>query len=88
MGLHRASGRGNDGRPLRGELYLDQMRCTQCAAVSYSAAARLLVERGERCPLCGGAMALVPDDAPVAVAAEAKEIGSEEQNEEARRFKR
>ena len=88
MALHRTSGRGNDGRPLRGELHLDQMRCTQCAAVSYSAAARLLVERGERCSLCGGALRLVPDDAPVAVTADAKETGSDEPDEESRRFRR
>ena len=44
------------------------MRCTQCAAVSFSAAARTLVERGERCPQCGGEVALVQE--PVAVVAE------------------
>lgn len=30
------------------------MLCESCAAVSYSAAARQIVERGERCPRCGG----------------------------------
>jgi phage FluMu protein Com len=44
------------------------MRCTQCAAVSFSAAARTLIEQGERCPQCGGEMALAPEEAPVAVA--------------------
>jgi hypothetical protein len=34
------------------------MRCTQCAAVSYSAAARTLVSRGERCSQCGGELVL------------------------------
>jgi hypothetical protein len=34
------------------------MRCTQCAAVSYSAAARTLVSRGERCAQCGGEVVL------------------------------
>jgi hypothetical protein len=34
------------------------MRCTQCAAASYSAAARTLVSRGERCPQCGGELVL------------------------------
>jgi hypothetical protein len=46
------------------------MRCTQCAAVSYSAAARTLVEQGHRCPVCGGEVALAPQEPPVAVAAE------------------
>ena len=34
------------------------MLCTQCAAASYSAAAMTLVERGQPCPRCGGALAL------------------------------
>jgi len=46
------------------------MRCTQCAAVSYSAAARTLVKQGYRCPVCGGEVALAPEGPPVAVAAE------------------
>jgi hypothetical protein len=43
------------------------MRCTQCAAVSYSAAARTLVKEGYRCPVCGGAVKLAPQEPPVAV---------------------
>ena len=46
------------------------MRCTQCAAVSFSAAARTMVAQGYRCPVCGGEVALVPQEPPVAVAAE------------------
>lgn len=42
------------------------MLCTQCAAASYSAAAKTLVERGQPCPVCGGALALGPPD-PVGV---------------------
>ena len=46
------------------------MRCTQCAAVSFSAAARTMVEQGYRCPVCGGEVELAPQETPVAVAAE------------------
>jgi DNA-directed RNA polymerase subunit RPC12/RpoP len=49
---------------------LDQLRCTQCAAESYSAAARTLVEQGYRCPVCGGEVVLVPQEPPVGVALE------------------
>ena len=44
------------------------MLCTQCAATSYSAAARTLVESGERCPRCGGPVVLEPAE-PVGIAA-------------------
>ena len=47
------------------------MRCTQCAAVTFSAAARTLVERGDRCEACGGEVVLVTEHPPVGVAAEA-----------------
>ncbi len=43
------------------------MRCTECAATFYSAAARTLVARGERCAECGGELLLVPLEPPVAV---------------------
>ena len=49
---------------------MDQLRCTQCAAESYSAAARTLVEQGYRCPVCGGEVVLVPQEPPVGVAVE------------------
>ena len=75
------------------------MRCTQCAAVSYSAAARPLVERGYRCPQCGGELALAPSAAapegqPVGVTAESQAAESagdaelREARERARRFER
>ena len=35
---------------------MERMRCTECAAESYSAAAKTLVERGDRCPVCGGVL--------------------------------
>lgn len=47
---------------------MDRMLCTQCAAVSYSAAAQTLVEHGEPCPRCGGRVAAAPPE-PVAVGA-------------------
>ena len=46
------------------------MRCTQCAAASFSAAARTMIEQGYRCPVCGGEVALAPQEPPVAVAAD------------------
>jgi DNA-directed RNA polymerase subunit RPC12/RpoP len=35
------------------------MVCEQCGTVYYSAAARIMVERGERCSTCGGKLALL-----------------------------
>jgi hypothetical protein len=63
------------------------MRCTQCAAESYSAAARTLIEQGERCPQCGGEMILAPEEPRVAVTADMGE-GSDDEREGARRFER
>lgn len=68
---------------------MDEMRCTQCATESFSAAARTLVERGYRCPQCGGEFALaVPEArAPVGVLAESPgEAEERETRERARRF--
>ena len=75
----------------RGDFQLDEMRCTQCAAVSYSAAARTLVERGDRCPQCGGELALAPvERQPVGVgpAESPGEAEAREARERARRFER
>ena len=55
---------------------MDQMRCTQCAAVSYSAAARTLVSRGERCAVCGGEVVLDLEPPATPVASGARERGS------------
>lgn len=41
---------------------MERMLCESCAAVSYSAAARQIVERGEICPRCGGVLAVERDD--------------------------
>ncbi|MBV9214399.1 MAG: hypothetical protein JOZ25_12230 [Actinobacteria bacterium] len=36
------------------------MTCTECAAESFSAAAKTLVEQGDRCPACGGELVVEP----------------------------
>jgi DNA-directed RNA polymerase subunit RPC12/RpoP len=41
---------------------MERMLCAQCSAVTYSAAAKKLVERGERCPRCGGQLAVEPSE--------------------------
>ena len=33
---------------------MNRLRCEDCGTRFYSAAARLLAERGERCSVCGG----------------------------------
>jgi DNA-directed RNA polymerase subunit RPC12/RpoP len=43
------------------------MVCEDCGTVYFSAAARTMVQRGERCPKCGGRLVL--SDAPRPVAA-------------------
>lgn len=37
---------------------MERMLCESCAAVTYSAAAMQIVERGARCPRCGGVLGL------------------------------
>jgi ribosomal protein S27AE len=46
---------------------MERMLCAQCAAPSYSAAAKAMVDRGERCPRCGGALTLAAPE-PVGAA--------------------
>lgn len=48
---------------------MDNLICTDCGTTYYSAAARAMVVRGERCD-CGGLLLLTEDDDPVAVGAE------------------
>ena len=71
---------------------MDEMRCTQCSAVSFSAAARTLVERGDRCPQCGGELVLAAPEPKQAVAVSVSETPAEaearESRERARRFDR
>ena len=38
---------------------MNRMICEDCGTVYYSAAARIMVERGERCSKCGGKLKLV-----------------------------
>jgi hypothetical protein len=45
---------------------MERMLCAECAAVTYSAAAKKMVDRGERCARCGGELRLEP---PLAVGA-------------------
>ena len=66
---------------------MDEMRCTQCAASSFSAAARTLVERGSRCPQCGGELVLAPERQPVGVGA-SSEPDADDAADRARRFER
>ena len=40
---------------------MNRMVCEDCRSVFYSAAARILVENGERCPSCGGRLLLEPE---------------------------
>jgi len=42
---------------------MDNLACTECRTTYYSAAARTMVERGERCD-CGGALDLRENFAP------------------------
>jgi len=46
---------------------MERMLCVQCAAVTYSAAATKMVERGERCQRCGGQLSVEPSE-PVGAA--------------------
>ena len=48
---------------------MERMLCEDCSAVTYSAAATLLIEHGQRCPQCGGPLGL-GDDARVTVPAD------------------
>ena len=40
---------------------MNRMVCEDCNSVFYSAAARTLVENGERCETCGGRLRLEPE---------------------------
>jgi hypothetical protein len=40
---------------------MDNLICTECGTTYYSAAAKAMVERGERCD-CGGLLRLIDDD--------------------------
>jgi DNA-directed RNA polymerase subunit RPC12/RpoP len=63
------------------------MRCSQCAATSFSAAAKTLVERGDRCQHCGGELTLAERRQPVAVAV-AQRVDGDDTSDRERRFGR
>ena len=44
---------------------MNKMVCEDCGTVYYSAAARTMVERGDRCPSCGGALVLADGPRPL-----------------------
>jgi DNA-directed RNA polymerase subunit RPC12/RpoP len=44
---------------------LNRMVCEDCGTVYFSAAARTMVERGERCPKCGGRLILANGPRPL-----------------------
>ena len=44
---------------------MNRMVCEQCGTIYYSAAARTMVERGERCSNCGGRLVLANGPRPV-----------------------
>jgi DNA-directed RNA polymerase subunit RPC12/RpoP len=44
---------------------LNRMVCEDCGTVYYSAAARTMVERGERCAKCGGRLVLANGPRPL-----------------------
>src|SRR4051794_24119208 len=75
----RLSGRPRMGRRSRGDegnsadaadlrtrdAALNRMVCEDCGTVYYSAAARTMVERGERCSKCGGRLVLANGPRPL-----------------------
>lgn len=54
----RGPGRGVGSHEGYSGAGMERMLCEQCSAVTYSAAARMLTERGDRCPRCGGVLAM------------------------------
>src|SRR3954452_2742918 len=59
-------GKSADAADLRTrDAALNRMVCEDCGTVSYSAAARTMVERGERCSKCGGRLVLANGPRPL-----------------------
>ena len=44
---------------------MNKMVCEDCGTVYYSAAARSMVDRGERCPKCSGKLVLADGPRPL-----------------------
>ena len=55
---------------------MERMTCTECAAESYSAAAKTLVGRGDRCPVCGGELVVESREWVTVPAAEPEEAAA------------
>ena len=55
---------------------MNRMVCEDCATVYFSAAARTMVQRGERCANCGGRLVL--DDGPPPLEAAHEPVGNGE----------
>ena len=64
---------------------MERMLCAGCSAVTYSAAARMLIEQGDRCARCGGQLE-IRDERMVTVPAEEPEP-EEAEERAARRFR-
>ena len=57
---------------------MERMKCAECGTDSYSAAAKTLVEQGDRCRVCGGPLQVQPRErvtVPADVAPEAEPVG-------------
>jgi DNA-directed RNA polymerase subunit RPC12/RpoP len=59
---HRLAAYRPTGGPGASEMM--RLRCEDCGTPFYSAAARIMVDRGERCSVCGGRLRLEEPDAP------------------------
>lgn len=57
---------------------MNRMVCEDCGTVFYSAAAKTMVERGERCAKCGGRLVLADAPRPVPASSEPPDEGDDE----------
>jgi DNA-directed RNA polymerase subunit RPC12/RpoP len=61
---------------------VNRLACEDCGTVYYSAAAKTLVEQGERCAKCGGRLLYDEDDGPGPVAVSAPEPGNGDRDDD------
>ena len=54
------------------------MVCESCGTVYFSAAARTMVQRGERCTKCGGVLVLADAPRPVSAQGEPRNLPPDE----------
>ena len=59
------------------------MVCESCGTVYFSAAARTMVQRGERCAKCGGRLVLADSPRPVPASPESRNPPPEEPDDAA-----